>query len=285
VGECIIRIINLIDLPKPYSSALKQAMERLEPFKNEIVCIGIAGSVSRGDDFIPGYSDIDLVVITRDEHVIEDIKKVIDEINRAYYEVLRGMSPIEVRKDVISLWIDSIDKVFSWLGRGCEYYNLMKNFIVIYGIDVRSKLRKPSEAELILSALIVLRQIERKMHGIKSVDLKSLNTISIGSLIFPLLRFYLCIKGFHTASRREMIRILRENKMFSEDEIEALELVFKDMKSLKLRVDPEVNLKLYSLAMKIVREMESFKLKLKLIFYLLKSPRTLIEFLRRLLGK
>ncbi len=105
-------------------------------------------------------------------------------------------------------------------------------------------LRKPSRDELKRTLKLFVKEARKYLANTRDEILEHLDTLSIASYLYPVLRFYLCIHGCPTASRKEMIDILRRRKIktsLSNNEVEALIIVLEDLLAHRQRVIPEVN--------------------------------------------
>lgn len=240
-------------LPSPYSDALREVIKRLKPMLDRIVCIGITGSAARRDDFIPGLSDVDLMVVARDEETLSKVREVVRGVNEKY----RHVTP-SGREGIISLWADVMSRFLKWFGRGCEYYNVMRDFVIIYGEDVRRLLRRPTRTELIASVAVVLREVERLMSRAgEARDVRVLPTPDVARGVFALLRFYLCLKGIHTASRIEMVREVEARSLLPRAHVETLKEALRVLLEGRKESQPELNVRLYELSQLLTREMRA----------------------------
>jgi len=248
----VYEIVSKLRIPSYYKNTLNEFLEKLHEFLNDIECIALVGSIAREEDFIEGWSDIDILVVVKKRDLINNIKDIAKEINNKYPKTEKG-------SDILSLWIDDTNNVMKWFGLGCEYYNVIKDFILIYGNDIRSQLHQPSKEELERTLKHFLTEAQKYFDKFrKESPSEKLNTLSLASYIYPLMRFYLCIMGYHTASRKKMIEILKsENKLdLEKDEKEIIATILEDLLARKNRTEPELNRKLIKIIEKILHKME-----------------------------
>jgi hypothetical protein len=86
--------------------------------------------------------------------------------------------------------------VLQWLGAGCEHYNIMRDFILLYGRDIRDRLREPGGDELRSTLRAVAAEARRHLERLLgSGAVEAMDTRALAGYVYPLLRFYLCAKG------------------------------------------------------------------------------------------
>ena len=247
-------VLDNLNIPLHYKSALREFIEKIRDLLNDIECIALVGSVARGEDFVEGWSDIDVLVVVKKNSLIDEIKNVVRKINEKYPKTRKGSG-------ILSLWIDDVNNIFKWLGLGCEYYNIRKNFILLYGNDIRIHLREPNKDELKRTLKLFVKEARKHLANTRDEVLEHLDTLSIASYLYPVLRFYLCIHGRPTASRKEMIDILRRRKIktsLSDNEVEALITVLEDLLARRQRVIPELNKTIIRAVEKIINEIDEY---------------------------
>jgi len=244
---------NLEWLPQTYRKALNNFLKQIKPHLKEIKCLAIVGSVARREDFINGWSDIDILVITKNREIIDEIRRIAEKINETHPKTIRGIG-------IISLWIDVDVDVYKWLGTGCEYYNLIKNFILLHGEDIRKHLAKPSRKEILKSIIIFTENLEKHLNKIKEEKLEKISSHQIASILFPLLRFYLCYNGYPTASKIEIINTIKNRQLLTMKEIQIIETIFQDVLKGKSRIDPKLNREAKALIEKIISKLSNITL-------------------------
>ena len=253
--ERALSIVEELSIPLYYKRVLKEFLTRLQSFINDIECIALVGSIARGEDFIDGWSDIDVLVVTRNKEAINTIKNIAEELNNKYPKTKKNSG-------ILSLWIDNKDDVLKWLGLGCEYYNVMKNFILLYGNDIRIKLQEPGKEELKRTLKYMVREARKHLPKFKEKEvLNHIDTLTLASYLYPLMRFYLCAHGYPTASRKEMIEILRRREIktsLSDNEVEALITVLEDLLVHRRRLIPELNKTVIEAVEKIINEIDEY---------------------------
>ncbi len=253
--EEALTVVERLDIPSYYKNVLKEFLVRLQSFINDIECIALVGSIAREDDFIEGWSDIDILIVTRNKEVINAIENVVKQLNSKCPKTKKNSG-------ILSLWIDDKDNVLKWLGLGCEYYNIMKNFILLYGNDIRVKLKEPSKEELKRTLGYMAREAIKYLLKFKKEEvLNHIDTLTLANYIYPLMRFYLCAHGHPTASRKEMIEVLRKRKIktsLSNNELEALITVLEDLLAHRQRVIPELNKTVIKAIEKIINEINEY---------------------------
>ncbi|MCS7363960.1 MAG: nucleotidyltransferase domain-containing protein [archaeon GB-1867-035] len=244
---------NLEWLPQTYRKALKNFLKQIKPYLKEIKCLAIVGSAARREDFIDGWSDIDMLVITKNREIIDEIKRIAEKINETHSKTIRGIG-------IISLWIDVDIDVYKWLGTGCEYYNITKNFILLHGEDIRKLLAEPSRKEILKSIIIFTESLEKHLSKIKEEMLEKISSHEIASILFPLLRFYLCYKGHPTASKIEIINTIKNKQLLTMKEIQIIETIFQDILKGRSRIDPKLNREAKALIEKIISKLSNITL-------------------------
>ena len=253
--EKALSVVERLNIPLYYKRVLKEFLTQLQPLANRIDCIALVGSIARREDFIEGWSDIDVLVVTKDRETVDMVKKVAEQLNKKYPRTRKNAS-------ILSLWIDDRNNVLKWLGLGCEYYNLMKNFVLLYGRDIRGELREPSEEELKRTLGYVAREADKYLSKFKIKEvLDNIDTLTLASYLYPLMRFYLCAKGSPTASRKEIIDLLKSrriNTSLTDTEINALVRVLEDLLETRQRVDPKLNRTVISAVRKIISEISEY---------------------------
>ena len=244
-------LVDNLDIPQYYKKVLIEFLDRIREYLNDIECIALVGSIARGEDFIEGWSDIDVLVVVKKSELVNVIREIVNEVNNKYPKTRKG-------SNILSLWIDSVDNVMKWFGLGCEYYNVMKHFILIHGNDIRKKLREPSKNELNRVFKHFVAEARKYLDKLREENMvEKIDTLSLASLVYPIMRFYLCYKGYPVASRKEMIKIIKNKKElgFNEEEKEALNTVIKDLLERKTRVDPKLNKLVVKTIEKLLNEM------------------------------
>ncbi len=247
-------------LPEAYWNALTEFIQGIEKFLDDIACIAIVGSASRKKDFISGWSELDVLVVVKKRELIDHIKSIANNINSKYPKTEKGVG-------IISLWIDDLEHVFKWLGIGCEYYNIMKNFVLIHGEDIRKYIAKPDKRIIKESCRGLVNEAKKYLEKMEyQIDkvLQKIDSLSIAGYIYPILRFYLCLKGFPVASRIDMIKILRKKRKnlieLNNEEIDSIIKVLEDILKKHRSIDPERNRTVYSAIKRILEWMERYTL-------------------------
>ncbi len=253
--ENTLAVVERLEIPSYYKRVLKEFLIQLQPLLKDIECIALVGSIARKEDFIEGWSDIDILVVTKNKEVIDSIKNIANQINSKYLRTRKNSG-------ILSLWIDDKDSILKWLGLGCEYYNITKNFVLLYGNDIRMKLREPSKEELKRTLEYVVKEARKYLPKFKIEEvLNHVDSLTLANYLYPLMRFYLCSKGVPTASRKEMIMLLKEKKIktkLSDDEIEAIAIVLEDLLTNRQRVDSKLNKTIVEAVEKIVNEIDEY---------------------------
>lgn len=191
-----------IDSKKIYQEVISKFVTRCTGVEG-IISIMLTGSVARGD-FKPGWSDIDMIVVVKDE-CKESIKKIGSIAN----EVSKNIKlPLRSGRPMLDLWADTLSGALSWLGKGFEYYNFIKIAKVLYGIDLRRKIKRPSQNQLRELAIKELKKQVSLINGSSKESKESLEQriLNIFDFLFPILRIALAFKGVYVSSKRDITR-------------------------------------------------------------------------------
>ncbi len=231
-----------------YGEAFRLLLKGLKSMDREVISVALLGSVTR-DDFTPGWSDLDVLVVVRSRKAARKVKELSEAINKKFHPVAKG-API------LSLWIDTYPDVLNWFGRGCEYYNTVKNYIHVQGEDLRTKLKEPSWEEVRASIAAFLKELKNVMSKVEKTEASQIGALGIASILFPTIRFYLCAKGVPTASKTEMIRVVKSRGLLDSEGVAVLEKLYACVKEGRQETEPWVLRKALEIIKSVQEELE-----------------------------
>ena len=185
----------------------------LKEFEDDMISIMSVGGVSR-EEVKEDWSDVDLLIVIQDSANKESLEKRIEGIGR---RVTRGKT-LRLRPDqtLFSPWVFTKTDVGSGraIGQGFEYLNFVRDSSLLYGEDVRDWLKPPDQKAIVRTAQAGLRQAasqyKNKIGSVEILDLGTsieIDLITVGwffSLLFPVTRMLLALKGCFVASKKDM---------------------------------------------------------------------------------
>lgn len=220
---------------KPYTK--KDYLNTLDEFVNvvvrkyseEVKTVYVGGSVARGD-FVPGRSDIDFYIVSKDDNKEELQKKLEKEVRRLETKYFKDLK--HLHDEVIGVTVTTLTEVqkgTSFLGAGLEHQNFIKTGKLLWGEDIKALIPKPTlkeqkeDAFKFLGSLYQLVQTwERMFKWFKWVPMKFIPkrkkekwTRQAFSLIFRSAAVMLCGNGVYVSGKEEITTAFE--KRYSEE--------------------------------------------------------------------
>jgi predicted nucleotidyltransferase len=201
-----------MDLYMEFIHALSQRLPCFKAIEN-VVCVYLGGSVSRGD-YIVNASDIDLYVVYKEDYetFMTDLSAQILDIAKLHLKELLSWCPDGV-SIAYTRYTDVVNGT-SWLACGAEYYSFTESSKLLYGKNIYQDIRKPEEKDIIKMAKegleylqsLAQQDIPTDENQDIPVELSSRNSVrGIFSMVFSAIHFKLSMKSIYVRQKELMI--------------------------------------------------------------------------------
>jgi hypothetical protein len=226
----LANIINLNKLPERVKRLIVPYISRLiETYAANLKCIMVYGSAAQGEDFVPGHSNINLLVILH-EITLSDLKKGAKLVSMGRRQ-----------KKIIPLFltlqhIDTSSDVFP-----IEFIEMKENHVVIYGDEIFDSIVIHSENVRLQCESTLKGQIIKLRQGYLELMAKPelLRRLMIDSLtgLLPTIKNILKLKGKVLATVKKDELISQLEKEYGIDVAPLIKVLYNKLKITKLAVN------------------------------------------------